>query len=159
MCRSALRTPNSRSPAHYVPLHRARHPSVKNDNTVTHVYDPANLPLRTHADFLDTARVVQMAPTTAQSIFLQRIQASRHSILSYLPSLFFPFSFPMIHAPYLREHHEDFDSPLDWRIQGLDEGTGQYHLMPKVWEAIVLRPQRRDQHTLRIRSSAPKCLR
>jgi hypothetical protein len=62
---------------------------------VTHVYDPANLPLHTHANFLDTARAVQMAPTTAQSNILAKSSGIKGiPILSYLPSLFFPYFFP-----------------------------------------------------------------
>ena len=139
MCKiTAIRTPNSRSPAHYVPLHRARHPAVKNDNTVTHVYDPANLPLRTHADFLDTARSVQMAPTTVQSNVLAKNSGIKGiPILSYLPSLFFPFSFPYDFMHLIFENVMK-NLILLWtgQFKGLDEGTGQYHLMPKVWEAI-----------------------
>jgi hypothetical protein len=88
-------TPNSCSPGHYVPLHHAQHPAARNNNTVIHVYDPANLPLRTHADFLDTAHAVQMAPTTAQSnIHAKNSGIKGIPILSYLLSLFFPYSFP-----------------------------------------------------------------
>jgi hypothetical protein len=139
MCKiTALRTPNSRSPGHYVPLHRARHPAVKNNNAVTHVYDPANLPLRTHADFLDTARAVQMAPTTAQSNILAKNSGIKGiPILSYLPSLFFPFSFPYDFMHLIFENVMK-NLILLWTggFKGLDEGTGQYHLMPKVWEAV-----------------------
>jgi hypothetical protein len=139
MCKiTALRTPNSRSPGHYVPLHRARHPTVKNNNTVTHVYDPANLPLRTHADFLETARAVQMAPTTAQSNILAKNSGIKGiPILSYLPSLFFPYSFPYDFMHLIFENVMK-NLILLWtgEFKGLDEGTGQYHLMPKVWEAV-----------------------
>ena len=139
MCKiTALRTPNSRSPGHYVPLHRARHPAVRNNNTVTHVYDPANLPLRTHADFLDTARVVQMAPTTAQSNILAKNSGIKGiPILSYLPSLFFPHSFPYDFMHLIFENVMK-NLILLWtgEFKGLSEGTGQYHLMPKVWEAV-----------------------
>jgi hypothetical protein len=139
MCKiTALRTPNSRSPGHYVPLHRARHPAVKNDDTITHIYDPANLPLRTPADFLETARAVQMAPTTAQSNILAKKSGIKGiPILSYLPSLFFPYSFPYDFMHLIFENVMK-NLILLWtgEFKGLDEGTGQYHLMPKVWEAI-----------------------
>lgn len=139
MCKiTALRTPNSRSPGHYVPLHRAQHPAVKTNDTVTHVYDPANLPLRTHADFLDTARAVQMAPTTAQSNILAKNSGVKGiPILSYLPSLFFPYSFPYDFMHLIFENVMK-NLILLWtgEFKGLDEGTGQYHLMPKVWEAV-----------------------
>jgi hypothetical protein len=148
MCKiTALRTPNSRSPGHYVPLHRARHPAVKNNNTVTHVYDPANLPLRTHADFLDTARAVQMAPTTAQSNILAKNSGVKGiPILSYLPSLFFPYSFPYDFMHLIFENVMK-NLILLWtgEFKGLDEGTGQYHLMPKVWEAVGTATATSDQ--------------
>ena len=96
MCKiMALWTPDSCSPGHYIPLHHARHSAVKNNNSVTHVYDPANLPLCTHADFLNTAHAVQMAPTTAQSDILAKHSGTKGiPILSYLQSLFFPHFFP-----------------------------------------------------------------
>ena len=139
MCKiTALRTPNSRSQGHYVPLHRARHPAVKNNDTAIHVYDPANLPLRTHTDFLDTARAVQMAPTTAQSNILAKNSGVKGiPILSYLPSLFFPNSFPYDFMHLIFENVMK-NLILLWtgEFKGLGEGTGQYHLMPKVWEAV-----------------------
>ena len=139
MCKiTALQTPNSHSPGHYVPLHRARHPTVKNNNSVTHVYDPANLPLHTHADFLDTAHAVQMAPTIAQSNILAKNTGIKCiPILSYLPSLSFPYSFPydFMHLIFKKVMKNLI---LLWtgKFKGLDQGTGQYHLMPKVWKAI-----------------------
>jgi hypothetical protein len=139
MCKiTAFRTPNSCSPGHYVSLHHARHPTVKNNNTVTHVYDPANLPLRTHADFLDTACAVQMAPTTAQSNILAKSSGVKGiPILSYLPSLFFPYSFPHDFMHLIFENVMK-NLILLWtgEFKGLNKGTGHYHLMPKVWEAI-----------------------
>ena len=137
MCKiMALQTPDSHSPGHYIPLHCARHPAVKNNNSVTHVYDPANLPLHTHADFLNTACAVQMAPTTAQSNILAKNSGVK-GILSYLPSLFIPYSFPYDFMHLIFENIMK-NLILLWtgEFKGLDKGTGQYHLMPKVWEAI-----------------------
>ena len=139
MCKiTALQTPNSCSPGHYIPLHHAQHPTVKNNDTVTHVYDPANLPLRTHADFLDTACTVQMAPTTAQSDTLAKNSGVKGiPILSYLSSLFFPYSFSYDFMHLVFENvMKNLIILWTGEFKGLDKGTGQYHLMPKVWEAV-----------------------
>jgi Transposase family tnp2 len=139
MCKiTALQTPNSHSPGHYVPLHHAQHLTVRNNDMVTHVYDPANLPLCTYADFLDTACAVQMAPTTAQSnIHAKNSGIKGIPILSYLPSLFFPYSFSYDFM-HLIFKNVIKNLILLWtgKFKGLDKGTRQYHLMPKVWEAI-----------------------
>jgi Transposase family tnp2 len=139
MCKiTALQTPNSCLPGHYVPLHCARHPTVRNNDMVTHVYDPANLPLRTHANFLNTAHAVQMAPTTAQSnICVKNSGIKGISILSYLPSLFFPHFFPydFMHLIF-KNIIKNLILLWTGEFKGLDEETRQYHLMPKVWEAI-----------------------
>ena len=139
MCKiTALRTPNSRSPAHYIPLNRAQHPAVKDDHSAIQVYNPADLPSRSHADFLNTARAVQMATTTAQSNILAKNSGIKGiPILSYLPSLFFPDSFPYDFMHLIFENVMK-NIILLWtgEFKGLDEGSGNYHLMPKVWEAV-----------------------
>jgi hypothetical protein len=139
MCKiTALRTPNSRSPAHYVPLNRAQHPAVKDDHSAIQVYNPADLPSRSHTDFLNTARAVQMATTTAQSNILAKNSGIKGiPVLSYLPSLFFPDSFPYDFMHLIFENVMK-NLILLWtgEFKGLDEGSGDYHLMPKVWEAV-----------------------
>ena len=139
MCKiTALRTPNSCSPAHYVPLNRAQHPAVKDDHSAIQVYNPADLPSHSHADFLNTARAVQMATTTAQSNTLAKNSGIKGiPILSYLPSLFFPDSFPYDFMHLIFENVMK-NLILLWtgQFKGLDEGSGNYHLMPKVWEAV-----------------------
>ena len=96
MCKiTALRTPNSRSPVHYVPLHRARHTAIKNDHTATHIYDPANLPLRAHGDSRHRPRCSNGSKTAQSNLmFSQRIRASKafpffhtfHPYFSLIPS-------------------------------------------------------------------------
>ena len=63
-----VRVPNTRNTTHYVPLYRANHPVVLADgeNLEIPIYNPGELPLRTHEQFLDQARHVQLAPTTAE---------------------------------------------------------------------------------------------
>ena len=79
-----------------------------------------------------------MAPTTAQSNILAKNSGIKGiPILSYLPSLFFPYSFPYDFMHLIFENVMK-NLILLWtgEFKGLDEGTGQYHLMPKVWEAV-----------------------
>ena len=79
--------PNSRTTTHYVPLCR------KNLQTGQMDYDPANLPARTHEQFMAQARKVQSADTNATS---ERL-ATEYGIngiplLSVLDSLSLPLS-------------------------------------------------------------------
>lgn len=55
-----IRVPDTRNTSHYVPLYRADHPVVLagDDNEEIPIYNPANLPLRRHEQFLELARHV-----------------------------------------------------------------------------------------------------
>ena len=82
-----IRIPNSRTTTHYVPLCR------KNLHTGQKYYDPANLPPRTHEQFIAQAHEIQSAETNAQS---ERL-ATEYGIngiplLSVLDSLSLPLS-------------------------------------------------------------------
>ena len=59
-CRMCLikgvRVPDTRNTTHYVPLDRSNHPVVPGANEIA-VYDAADLPLRTHDQFLDEAEM------------------------------------------------------------------------------------------------------
>lgn len=75
----------------YVPLNRD-----KFQPPITPLsYDPLNLPLRTHTEFMKQAEKVQMAPTVTSSNQLATAYGIKGiPALSILPSLSFPNSFP-----------------------------------------------------------------
>jgi hypothetical protein len=139
MCKiSGLRPPESRHPIHYVPLDRSRHPNVRSSSTAIKKYSPASLPLRTHNDFMATARLVQFAVTEAESE--RRAKASGIKgipILSALSSLSFPNSFPYDFMHLIFENVIK-NLVLLWTgaFKGLNEGTGEYVLPNHVWEAV-----------------------
>lgn len=59
MCRIlGVQIPDSATKVYYIPLDRSRHPSVAADPTRPQRYDPLNLPLRSHSEFLRQAREV-----------------------------------------------------------------------------------------------------
>jgi hypothetical protein len=109
----------------------------------------------THDQFLEQARHVQLTPTDSEE--------QRHSkacgikgipVLSHLPSLFFPSSFPFDFMHLVWENLIP-NLILLWtgKFKGLDEGRETYHLLPGVWEAIgklprVLDPQFRPHMQL-----------
>ena len=133
-----VRLPETRNTTHYVPLYCANHPVVLENNLEIPIYDPANLPLRTHEQFLEQARHVQLAPTTAEEE--RRAKACGIKgipVLSHLPSLFFPSSFPFDFMHLVWENLIP-NLVLLWtgKFKGLDEGRESYHLGPGVWEAI-----------------------
>jgi hypothetical protein len=81
-----------RATTHYPALHRRRHPSKPEPA----IYDADNLPLRTHKEFLDQARSVQLAvgPTQRKQLS-QETGLKGVAVLSFLSSLSFPTSFPL----------------------------------------------------------------
>jgi Transposase family tnp2 len=135
-----VRVPDTRNTTHYVPLYRANHPVVEGaaDNVEIPVYDLANLPLRTHNEFLEQARHVQFATTSAEEE--RRAKACGIKgipVLSHLPTLFFLSSFPFDFMHLIYENLLP-NLILLWtgKFKGLDEGRESYQLGPGVWEAI-----------------------
>ncbi|KAJ3501992.1 hypothetical protein NLJ89_g9087 [Agrocybe chaxingu] len=141
MCKIlGVRIPDSRVTTHYVPHDRSRHPDVKADRTAIKVYDMANLPMRSHTELLAQANEVQQAPTNAAADRLSRLYGIKGvPILSYLPSLKFPTSFPYDFMHLIWENLIK-NMILHWTgdFKGLDEGSEAYTLPKGVWEAIGL---------------------
>lgn len=135
-----VRVPDTRNTSHYVPLYRANHPTVLADehDLEIPIYNPANLPLRTHEQFLEQARNVQLAPTSAEE--QRRAKACGIKgipVLSHLSSLSFPSSFPFDFMHLVWENLIP-NLVLLWtgKFKGLDEGDESYRFNPGVWEAI-----------------------
>ena len=135
-----VRVPDTRNTTHYVPLYRGNHPIVQADDNNGEIrnYNPAELPLRTHEQFLDQARHVQLAPTSAEE--QRRAKACGIKgipVLSHLPSLRFPTSFPYDFMHLIWENLLP-NLILLWtgKFKGLDEGSEFYELGHGVWEAI-----------------------
>ena len=135
----AIRIPGSKGSTHYVPLDRSQHPDVvKHSPMEIKKYDPANLPLRTHAEFMDHARQAQFAETAAEEERTAKSTGIKGiPLLSYLPSLFFPLSFPFDFMHLIFENLLK-NLILLWtgKFKDLDQGSGDYILSPQVWEAI-----------------------
>ncbi|KAJ3489496.1 hypothetical protein NLI96_g2091 [Meripilus lineatus] len=126
-----------RATTYYVPLDRSRHPDAQ-DSSTPRVYDPSNLPMRTHSQFLSQAREVQSAPTLTEENRLAQIYGIKGvPILSYLSSLSFPHSFPYDFMHLIWENVVK-NLILLWtgNFKNLDEGNEDYALSPNVWKAI-----------------------
>jgi hypothetical protein len=112
---------------HYTPLHR---PGGKS-------YDPLDLPLRTHDEFLRQAIQVALAPTNTEETDRSKFFGINGvPLLLTLSSLCIPASFPhdFMHLmenilPTLIEH---------WTgsFKGIDAGSEHYQIPKTVWEAI-----------------------
>ncbi|KAJ3498860.1 hypothetical protein NLJ89_g10165 [Agrocybe chaxingu] len=139
MCKIlGIRIPDSHVTTHYVPHDRSRHPDVKADRTAIKVYDMENLPMRSHDEFLAQADEVQRAPTKAAAERLSKTYGIKSiPILSYLPSLKFPASFPYDFMHLIWENLIK-NLILHWTgdFKGLGEGSESYTLSKEVWEAI-----------------------
>lgn len=132
-----VRIPGATGPTLYVPLDRSQHPACQGDDEVER-YDAANLPLRTHEEFLEQAHEVQFAPNTADSERRAKECGIKGiPLLSHLSSLFFPTSFPLDFMHLMFENVIK-NLVLLWtgKFKDLDEGSGAYELAPEVWEAI-----------------------
>lgn len=130
--------PNSKSTVYYCPLDRSRHPKVQNGSREPSRYDPRNLPMRTHAEFLQQAQEVQMSATRALEKKLGRLYGIKGtSILASIHSISFPSSFPY---DFMHLIYENLIPNLVmlWtgEFKGLNEGSEQYRLDSTVWEAI-----------------------
>ncbi|KAG5647119.1 hypothetical protein H0H81_007881, partial [Sphagnurus paluster] len=133
-----LRIPGSRATTHYVPLDRSTHPAVLADRTLPKRYDPANLPLRTHARWLEQAREVQSATTNAEADRLAKNYGIKSvPILSHLSSLRFPDSFPHDFM-HLMDENNLKNLILHWTgtFKELGEGSERYELPKTVWDAV-----------------------
>jgi hypothetical protein len=139
MCKiMGLRVPNSRATTHYVPLDRSRHPDVRVTPTATRLFDPQNLPMRTHDELRSQANEVQSARTNAEANFLAKSYGIKSiSILFYLPSISFPVSFPYDFMHLIWENLVP-NLVLLWTgsYKGLDQGIESYQLSESVWDSI-----------------------
>jgi thiol-disulfide isomerase/thioredoxin len=132
-----IRVPGAAGPTLYVPLDRYRHPSCQAPNDLKK-YDPANLPLRTHDEFIEQAQEVQFAPNAAVSERCAKACGIKGiPLLSHLSSLFFPTSFPLDFMHLIFENLIK-NLVLLWtcKFKDVDAGSGSYELSPEVWEAI-----------------------
>lgn len=137
MCKIiGVRTPGSRATTHYVPLDRSRHPVLPPDTPP--IYDPAHLPLRTHDEFLDQARQVQLAESDAQNERLAKQYGIKGiPALSVLSSLSFPDSFPYDFMHLIWENvMKNLMQLWSGQYKDLDEGMESYQFPDAVWEAI-----------------------
>lgn len=135
-----LRTPNHAATTHYVPLDRSTHPLFIQGETRCGVqeYNPASLPLQTHAQFMRHAHLVQFAADDATAEDLAKACGIKGiPLLLCLPSLFFPMSFPFGFMHLIYENLIK-NLVLLWTgaFKDLDHSDQDYVLSPSVWEAI-----------------------
>lgn len=139
MCKiQGVSTPNSSSKVYYCPLDRTHHPNILNGTHYPAQYDPYNLPLRTHTEFLAQAHGVQQSRTHVLEKALSKEYGIKGvSILSSLRSLAFPTSFPYDFMHLIYENLIP-NLVLLWtgEFKGLDEGSENYQLDNTVWDAI-----------------------
>lgn len=129
-----LRPPRVKATTHYVPLDCSRHPSVLEDPKAIKTYNPVSLPLHTHANIVFQGCEVMEAPTDAEAERLTKSHGVKGlSVLTHLPSLLFPHSFPydIMHLiwenliPNLVQHWTG-------KFKGLNKGAHVYTLEPAV---------------------------
>ncbi|EIN06681.1 hypothetical protein PUNSTDRAFT_28999, partial [Punctularia strigosozonata HHB-11173 SS5] len=133
-----LRIPGSRATTNYVPLSRKRHPDVISDPDAIKVYQPEDLPLRSHDEFLNQEEAVERASTEAERERLAKTSGIKGvPLLSCLASLSFPASFPYDFMHLIWENVIK-NLILLWtgEYKDLDTGSEDYKLDKKIWDAI-----------------------
>ncbi|KAJ8515927.1 hypothetical protein ONZ45_g6728 [Pleurotus djamor] len=139
MCRiRALRIPGSKSTTHYVPLNRFSHPLVQASPELPRIYDPGNLPLRSHQEMHEQGSQVLLAPSqTASNALAKEYGVKGIALLSQLPGISFPQSFPYDFMHLIFENVMK-NLILLWtgNYKGLDAGSEDYVLSKKGWEDV-----------------------
>lgn len=133
-----LRIPGARATTHYVPLDRTRHPHICANASAIQTYDAACLPLRDHHMFMVQGREVQSADSTSSADKLAKKYGIKGvPLLSHLPSLSFPTSFPYDFMHLIWENLIK-NLVLLWtgEFKGLDDGRESYEVSKAIWEAI-----------------------
>jgi hypothetical protein len=137
MCEvTGLHVPASQATTHYVPLDRSNYPNLSPTDILA--YDPSNLPLRSHTQLLEQANEVQGALTNAEAERLAKQYGIKGlPLLSCLPSLEFPTSFPYDFMHLIWENLVK-NLVLHWtgEFKGLDAGLEDYSFSKAIWEAI-----------------------
>ena len=129
-----VRIPSSRATTHYVPLSRVNFP----DTDSPREYNPDELPLRSHAIFMQQAEEVQSANIDAESTRLAKKYGIKGiPLLSCLSSISFPLSFPYDFMHLIWSNLLP-NLTLLWcgSFKDIDHSDHDYVLLPTVWEAI-----------------------
>jgi hypothetical protein len=122
----------------YVPLNRSTHPKVVTTPNSIPVYDPKNLPLRTHDELREQALAVDGAPTNKRAEELAREYGIKGlPILFHVKSLQFPRSFPYDFMHLIWENLIP-NLILLWtnEFKGLKEGAVKYTIDSAIWTAV-----------------------
>jgi hypothetical protein len=137
MCEiKGLRVPGTDTTTHYVPLDRTNYPHTQAE--ATRAYDAERLPLRNHETLIAQANEVQTATTiSAADTLAKKYGIKGIPLLSYLPSLSFPSSFPYDFMHLIWENLIK-NLILHWtgKFKDLDDGAESYRLPNAIWEAI-----------------------
>jgi len=135
-----VRVPGLKATMHYVPLHRANHPTIQGstDPSVIKIYDDTALPLRTHEEIHAQGECIDATFMKSQREALAKEYGVKGcSIFFNLSSLEFPTCFPYDFMHLIWENVVK-NLILLWtgKFKGLDEGSGCYQINSTVWAAI-----------------------
>lgn len=139
MCKIlGVQIPDSNVKVYYIPLDRSQHPAVILNPERIRCYDPLNLPLRTHAEFLEQAREVEACRTNAAAERLSKAYGIKGTpLLSCLSSIALPISFPydFMHVIWENILKNLIDLWTD-AFKDIDASADDYVLDQNVWKAI-----------------------
>ncbi|QRW11694.1 Transposase family Tnp2 protein [Ceratobasidium sp. AG-Ba] len=121
--------PLARTTVYYIPLRRPDHPIP---------HPPHELPMRSHAEFLNDLQAIEAAPTTVAREFLQKdLGINSRSIFASLKSIDLSSSFPYDIMHLLFENLvPNMLKYWTGKFKWLDQGNGNYEIDEAAWKAI-----------------------
>jgi hypothetical protein len=129
-----IRIPQSSNIIHYIPLDRSTHPNAQGADDIR-VYDPLNLPMRSHSEFLSQAVAVDAARAGGKSDDLAKEYGIKgRPVLSYLSTLSFPFSFPYDFMHLLWENVIKLLFQLWSKKKTFGDNSEDYHVSKADWD-------------------------
>ncbi|KIO24452.1 hypothetical protein M407DRAFT_47490, partial [Tulasnella calospora MUT 4182] len=114
-------------------------------------YSLTTLPLRTHSEYARQAKEVDEAPTQVERKRLSQLYGINHTpIVSQIPGITFPFSFPFEFMHLLENTIENYVALVSGNFKNLGEGVESFIIPEAVWKEI-------GTATLKANATIPSC--
>lgn len=126
-----VRIPDNNNNSYYLPLQRP--PSLPSSQ-----YNFDNLPpIWTHKQWMAQARHIDEAPTQAEQVCLSRkFRINSVAIVSTVPGVIFPDSFPSDFMHLLENTFWDYVSHMSGNFKGLNTGSENYIITSANWKEV-----------------------
>lgn len=125
-----IRILDSNNLSHYLPL-------IRPPGYPEQPYTLTSLPLRTHSEYLRQAKEVDEAPTQVERRRLSQLYGINHTpIVSQIPGIMFPLSFPFEFMHLLENTIENYVTWISGNFKALGDGVESFTIAEPVWKEI-----------------------